>query len=52
MHQGDDWASIKKAYHRLALKLHPDKTSAPGAAERFKRVNAAYAALQEKQGRR
>jgi curved DNA-binding protein CbpA len=43
-----DWSKVKRAYHKLALKLHPDKNSAPGAVERFKQVNAAYTALQER----
>ena len=37
---------IKKAYHKLALKYHPDRTNGDKAAEeRFKEINEAYAVL-------
>jgi molecular chaperone DnaJ len=38
---------IKKAYRRLAMKLHPDVAAEPDAAERFKRVAEAYEILQD-----
>ena len=45
--RGASPAACKKAYRRLALRLHPDKCRAPHAEEAFKRVSAAYAALQD-----
>ncbi|PSC75901.1 dnaJ-like protein subfamily C member 5G [Micractinium conductrix] len=39
-------ASLRRAYLRLALRTHPDKNSGdPAAAERFKALGAAHAAL-------
>ncbi len=36
---------IKKAYRQLAMKLHPDVATEPGATERFKAVAEAYEVL-------
>jgi DnaJ-class molecular chaperone len=38
-------AAIKGAYNKLALALHPDKSSAPDALEAFKKVKTAYGNL-------
>jgi len=37
--------AVKKAYKKLALKLHPDKNKAPGAEEAFKKVSKAVQCL-------
>lgn len=40
-----DLQTIKKAYRRLAMRLHPDRNPDPAAHEAFKRLQAAYAEL-------
>ncbi|GMH40729.1 hypothetical protein BSKO_08633 [Bryopsis sp. KO-2023] len=42
---------IKRAYKKLALKLHPDKNSAPGAEEAFKGVSRAFSCLSDPEKR-
>lgn len=51
--EGADKAEIKRAYHRLARRYHPDATGGDAeAAERFRSVHAAYAVLTDPLRRR
>lgn len=43
---------IRKAYHQLSLKYHPDKNKAEGAKDRFLRINEAYETLSNPENRR
>lgn len=44
-----DEETMKKAYKKTALKLHPDKNTAPGAEEAFKKVSKAFQCLSDAQ---
>ena len=39
---------LRRAYHRLARKYHPDINAAPNAESVFKRINEAYEILSDK----
>ncbi len=43
---------IRKAYHRLAKKYHPDKNSEPDANDKFQKINSAYEILINQDSRR
>ena len=42
-----DENTIKKAYHHLAMKWHPDRNKSPEAETRFKQIARAYAILKD-----
>jgi curved DNA-binding protein CbpA len=43
---------VKRAYRRLALAVHPDRNTAPGASDAFKKVNTAFECLHNSERRR
>ncbi|XP_030560158.1 dnaJ homolog subfamily B member 12 isoform X1 [Drosophila novamexicana] len=45
------YSEVKRAYKRLALRLHPDKNRAPGADIAFRRINEAADTLTDNQKR-
>lgn len=42
---------IKRAFHKLALKYHPDRNKLPDAEEKFKEASEAYAVLSDPEKR-
>ncbi|KAM9753021.1 dnaJ homolog subfamily B member 9a [Menidia menidia] len=43
---------IKKAFHKLAMKFHPDKNKSPDAEARFREIAEAYEVLSDETRRR
>ena len=43
---------IKLNFRRLAKEYHPDKNKEPGAEDKFKDINEAYAVLMDAEKRR
>lgn len=45
-------AQIKKAFRKLALKYHPDRSKDPNAADKFRKIAEAYEVLGDENKRR
>ncbi|XP_068147106.1 dnaJ homolog subfamily B member 12 [Drosophila tropicalis] len=45
------YSEVKRAYKKLALRLHPDKNRAPGANQAFRRISEAADCLTDNQKR-
>ena len=42
---------LKKAYHKLSMKWHPDKNKSDNAKEKFQEISEAYSILTDKEKR-
>ena len=47
-----DNREIRKAFKKLALKFHPDKSDEPDAQEKFLKINKAYETLKDEDKRK
>jgi len=47
-----DEKAIKNAYHKLAMKWHPDRNPSPEANEKFREIAKAYAILKDPKNKR
>ena len=45
-------SEIKKSFHTLSKKVHPDKNKAPNATEAYQKLNVAHECLIDDQKRR
>lgn len=53
VNRSDSAGEIKKAYRKLAMKYHPDRTKGDKSAEEmFKKISEAYAVLSDKEKRK
>lgn len=50
--EGASSGGIKKAFRKLALRMHPDKNPAPRSKEAFQRLNHAFSVLNDDETRR